>query len=118
MLTKNERFSNIARIRVKELYKDTVSDLKLDERSDGLYVGAYNVGNVRAKEWKSRGEPLVVELIHEMFKKYGGSLDELADEGRMLIREASGIMSELINELNYVAQAKFLPLTGICKYLR
>lgn len=61
--------------------------------------------------------PLIVELVHEVFRKYGSHLDELANEGWKLIDEIQRIVSELVDVLSYVAQAKFLPLTRICRYL-
>ena len=113
-----KKFRDLDRNYIATMYKFHTKNFELKLEGDMLLVGEYRVGKLAPDVWRKHGQNLVIEIVHKALMKYSKELDRYADEGRKLVENAKGALDKLRKELKYVADAKFLPLTKLCRYLR
>lgn len=117
VVRRDKKFKNIDKSFIADLCKPYIEE-DLKSEHDTLRVGGCNVGSITLDDWREHGVRLTIEVICEALKKYADQLDEYVNEGRKLIERAEKIRNELMKNLEYIAKARFLPLTKLCDYLK
>jgi len=114
----SKRFSDVDCGYIESVYRSVTKSFKLEVKDNSLWIGSFNIGPITPDAWRCSGDKLVVDIVLEVLRKFGSDLDKLAEDGQHLIKCSQNIAPRLKEELEHIANAKFLPLTRLCRYIR
>ena len=113
-----KRFSDVDYDYIESMYRSVTKSFKLEVKDNSLRIGSFNIGPITPGAWRCNGDKLVVDMVLEVLRKFSNDLDKLTEDGQHLIKYSQNIAPRLREELEHIANAKFLPLTRLCRYIR